>query len=294
MMNQSKYYQESGEVNPLNIVFGTILLLVLTLILGYVYALLVYYIPFIYVNLIITIGLGIGLAMSNRIVWRFIKNRSSKGRLILAVVSVLFVTYFQWTAFLDSLVFGRFPMPLEYLELATWIFRPAEFFGLIGQVYENGTWGIGFMGGTISGFVLGVVWFVEIGLTALPTVSAMLDYQSPPFSENLQKWYPKFTLNRDFESMASKNMVEEKLDTGVLEMLKDLGEGPAMKHSKMHVYYLEGEANQYLSIDRIFVEGGDDPKTNVTPLLQNYRIDPTTAKAILAEFRHKKDTFGNF
>jgi len=292
MTSTSKYYQESGEISPVNFALGAVGLLIITLILGYIYGILSYYIPIVYANIVLAIGLGFALGFAIRLVYRLAKCRSKKSRLTLMILGLLFVTYFQWTAFLDSLLLGRFPTPIE---MAGWIFDPSNLSGLIGQIYEHGTWGFGDSDSApINGPILLAIWLGEIFLTAMPSLKSVGALEVYPYSESLGQWYPKYTLEDDFESIASKNSIEEKLDADVLETLRALPHGNGIKHSKIFLYYLEGEANQYLSINRIYVEDGGAGDTNVTPLIQNYRIDTTIAKTILAEFRNRKDSLGVF
>lgn len=284
-----KYYQESGEINHLSFALGLIALLGLTMIWGYSYALLIHFIPLIYLNLLVTVCFGIVLEYSVRLIIRLTKNRNKQSRIILTVIAVFLATYFQWAAFLDSILLESFPNPKEYLFLLDWIIHPTEFFGLIGQIYEYGTWGIGMVDFQVNGILLVGVWLVEIFLSALPSIKMINSFELYPFSEKFNKWYPKYLIFNDFESIVSRNSIESKLDESVLETLKDLKPGSGIKHSKIYLYYHEGEEHQYLSIDRIFIEGKGKGKTNRTSVIKNYRIDTSTAKDVQKEFRLKRE-----
>lgn len=172
---------------------------------------------------------------------------------------------------------------MAYLENILWLFNPSSFFGLISEINTYGTWGIGSSEYIINGFLLTVVWLSEIIIISLPMVLLIMDFDVLPFSEKLNKWYKKYTIDDDFESMYSGKLVDEKLDKGVLTALTDLLPGNGARHSKIHLYYLEGENSQYLSIDKVVI----DPRSGKiaqTPVVENYRISDIDAKAIQNEF----------
>lgn len=58
MNNQPTFYKESGNYQIVNLILTLLGLLTTSLILGYLYSALTTFIPFIYVNTIILIGLG--------------------------------------------------------------------------------------------------------------------------------------------------------------------------------------------------------------------------------------------
>ena len=86
-------------------------------------------------------------------------------------------------------------------------------------------------------------------------------------------------------------MLEEKLDNGVLQTLQNMEEGSGMKHCKVHLFYLEGAQYQYLSVHRILMQS--DGEEEEVPVVENYRIDTSEAKAIQASFKwDKRGMFG--
>ncbi|MGB0838504.1 MAG: hypothetical protein ACPGXL_00115 [Chitinophagales bacterium] len=290
-----KYYQESGAANHFNFGIGIALVLVTSLILGYIYALLVNLVPIIYLNVMIAIGFGIALSFCIRLITRLIKNRNKRNRIILTILAIIFFTYFQWVAFVGSLIAGAMLPPLEYLGLTTWITVPQEFFGIIGEIYKQGTWQLGLSDGIpMRELPLLSVWIVEIILIALPALKHLLDHTIHPFSEQQNKWYPKYILLKDFESMASSKIMEAQLNIGALKALKQLEKGSATQHSKVHLYYLDEEQKHYLSIDRIFIEKRGEGKTNRTSIIENYCIDTENAKGILTEFKNNQERINVF
>jgi hypothetical protein len=281
---KNRYYQESGEINYVHFALGLVALLPIALILGYVYSMLIYAIPLIYFNLLLTVGFGFTLAFAMRFIFHVSKSRNAKSRMIMVVIGVILATYFQWVGFVASVVLERFPAPLEYLQYTSMITQPIEFFGIIGEIYTYGTWGIGSF--IAKGILLLLIWLVEIGITALPSIKLLMEFQPAPFSEQTNQWYPKYTLQRDFEYAVSANVLAEKLDNGVLETLQNMEEGSGMKHCKVHLFYLEGAQYQYLSIHRILMQSDGDEEE--IPVVVNYRIETGVAKAIQANFKWDK------
>ena len=290
---QPKYYQPSEELNSLNLVNGLLILLAITMIIGYIYSLLIFVIPLVYLNFVIAVGLGVALSYCIRFIIRWVKIRDDRSRQILVVFGILFVSFFQWTAFVDSVLLERFPTPIEYIQSFQWIFAPQEYLLFIGEIYKYGTWGMILSNFQFNGILLLAVWLVELIVIASPSIKLISNYDIFPFSEKLNKWYPKYTLIKDFKAMASKNSIEEKLDSGVMEALNNLEEGSAVYHTRIQLFYLEGEENHYLNVNKVKIERGSNDES-VTPLIKNYRIDSATANDIRRQFKMEKERFDIF
>ena len=284
-----KYYQESGDLDFSNFMIGTLILIAITCIMAYPYAVITKFIPIIYFNIVIAIFFGFGLSFAIRLVDRWIRSRNKLTRILLVIIAVLFFTYFQWAAFIESLALDKSISIKEYLTALLWIFNPKDFFFNIAQVYQYGTWGLGAGSIVISGFLLLLIWIVEIAIIAMPSVKDIFNYKAFPFSEKFNKWYPKFTIENDFEFLASKKNIEQKLDSNVYEAISSLELGSSIRHSKVHLYYLADEDLQYLSIDKVYVESGSDPNTVSTSVIENYIIDNQTAEMIQSQFKLKRN-----
>jgi len=276
-------------MNPLNLALGIILSILLSCILAYVYALAVNFIPIIYFNILITIFLGISISYLVRFIFRITKIRFQMSRIIIVIITVIAVTYFQWTFFLDLLTLDGYPSPKEYILLLDWIFDPGTFFGIIQEVNEYGTWGIGSNSNSVNGWMLTLIWIAEIGLTAFPSFKLLKENKIFPFSETYNKWYPKYTLNEDFKAIHSSNGILSKLNEDVVEALKELGIGQARKYSKVHIYYIPQEQYQYLSIETFFIKNGESSGEEKVIILDNYRISTSVTNEIKANFKMTKE-----
>lgn len=290
-MTNSKFYEASTDVNYIRLGVALFLSLLLSCCLGYLYSLFTYLVPLIYLSVLLAIGFGIVLHWSIRLIIRLSKIQSKTSRTILIIGTIFFSTYFAWVAFLSSAALGIYQTPFNYLTFLDWIFHPQDLFNLIYEVNKIGTWSIGVNGGPVNGSLLAIVWGLEFIAIAFSSLQLISSYPIFPFSENYNKWYTKFTLEDDFESLSSSSATITKLDTGVLETLQNLDWGNGFNHSKIHLYYLEQETDQYLSIEKVMVTDRKKGTITKTPVVVNYRINNSDAKAIKNTFRITKERF---
>ncbi|MEL7426729.1 MAG: hypothetical protein AAFN81_27300, partial [Bacteroidota bacterium] len=162
MDHQHLLYQESGKFNPTGLLLSILAFVLLSIVLGYVYVLIMMFIPLIYFNVLITIGLGILLGYLVRVSTKLSHNRNAKSRMILAAVLGLLVTYFMWVAYLLYIANGAvMPSISEYLSALPWIVTdPGSFFDLMSVINMMGAWSI--FGLTFSGILLALVWLAEV------------------------------------------------------------------------------------------------------------------------------------
>jgi hypothetical protein len=98
-------------------------------------------------------------------------------------------------------------------------------------------------------------------------------------------------LLKDFESVSTSNKLLSSFETDVLKTIQELRQGNGLRHSKIHVYYLPDEEKQYLSIEKVFIEGQGKGKKNTVNVIDNYKIDKAVAKSILESYENKKERF---
>jgi hypothetical protein len=109
-----------------------------------------------------------------------------------------------------------------------------------------------------------------------------------PYSEILGKWYPKFTLSNDFDSIAV-NIFLEALDKNPVDAIKDLKLGSGFRHTKFHIYYTPEEERQYISVERVWNGGGGSKESERTIVIDNYEITRSAAQTILKSFENKHE-----
>lgn len=287
----TKYYEESGKVNYNYLLVGSIFLLILALTLAYVYAGLIYIIPIIYFNVLITFGFGLGIGLGLNLCFRFIKCRNKKWRSILSLVVIGMAFYFHWVAFIDTVILQGFPSPEEYVQTLGMILNPFGFFELVYEINKIGTWSIGINGLQINGILLSIVWFLEALIIFVCVFLVIKNYDVLPYSESFNMLYPRYTIQKEFESIPLKQIIEPNLNANVIETLRGLKEGSGMRHSKIYLYYLEKESKQYLSIDKIHISKNGGGKVEKKNIIRNYQIDNSTAEQLFKDFKILKDSF---
>ena len=102
------YYSESESYDLTSLIIGGLGLLMALFIVGYVYQFAMSIVPIIYLNALICAGTSYLISLILRLVFRLAKIRSFKVRLYLIVTAILSFTYFQWSAFLGSLLSEEF------------------------------------------------------------------------------------------------------------------------------------------------------------------------------------------
>ena len=124
--------------------------------LGFAYAYLIKWIPFVYLNILLTLGYGavIGLAMGATL--KFCRVRSVLVAAGLALLAGVLANYFQWNGCVHAL-YGGAPL----------LCSPAGLMGAMAHLYEHGSWGTR-SGGNVTGVMLALIWSGE-ALTILGT-----------------------------------------------------------------------------------------------------------------------------
>jgi len=146
--------------------------------LGYAYAYLMKWIPFIYLNVLITGGYGFLFGLLAAVVAKFGKVRNTGLAVILGLLAGAIALYFAWNGHVHSLIRDERP----------WLFMPAEVVNVMQILYEQGSWGMR-SGGNVTGIPLAIVWIVEagiiIGLSVFVPFGMIAD---TPFCEKSQCW----------------------------------------------------------------------------------------------------------
>lgn len=151
------HYRHSGKVPPAGLIVMPLVGAATAGVLGCVYSFAICYIPFIYLNLLFTIGFGMGVGIALAWAARVTQVRSRTFGLLAMVVSVSAGYYAAWGAdFLARVGFDKLPSPL-------WAWRPTVLSHYISVFYDEGFWS--FKGNTtVSGALLAGVWILELGI----------------------------------------------------------------------------------------------------------------------------------
>ncbi|MEZ4804981.1 MAG: hypothetical protein R2852_05730 [Bacteroidia bacterium] len=280
------FYQESNKVNIPRLLISYFIVLCATLILGYLYAVITTIMPIIQINFMILLAFGVALGLINRLLMRVSYNRSKKSRLILAFVTALFASYFQWTTYILYQYNGDIPSYIDFLSNLSWIIQPKNFFSAIIKINEIGPWSV--FGFRFAGTALTVLWVLEFLIIVALSMFAVLVTQVYPYSELMQKWYPKYTLANEFENISVLLMLDE-LQKDPLQAIQNLNKGLAFRYSKIHVFYEEHEEYQYLTFEKVYISDGGRGSKKSEIVLNNFKISKDVADTLLKTYRNNRE-----
>lgn len=151
------HYRAPTTVNPLGIVLGGIAVLVGGLLFAPIYSYAIVYIPFVYINLILTglFGLGVGMMIAGALRVGHTHNKGVSYGLIGA--GLLFAYWMHWAWWFSGLAFSA-----DYDDFSVLlVLFPGALIESVASVYEVGTWGIGSSGDAVTGIFLALVWLAE-------------------------------------------------------------------------------------------------------------------------------------
>jgi len=170
-------YRHSGKFGLHGLALAVIVPIAAGFPLGFVYATLIKWIPFIYLNVFITAGYGFLFGFLAGWAMKFGKVRNNPLAALCGALSGIIGLYFGWNGHIHA-----------YFEGAPAFCMPGEVLNGMKYLYEHGSWSLR-GGDNITGVVLGIVWAVEaliiVGISIL-TPYAMVS--STPFCERNECW----------------------------------------------------------------------------------------------------------
>ncbi|MCL2530415.1 MAG: hypothetical protein FWE41_08875 [Coriobacteriia bacterium] len=290
---QATYYKPSGKISPLFVLLFIVFMAISIPILSVAYIYAIFYIPFIYLNIIIAIACGLGLGFAVLLATQLGKARNRVLVIVLTILAVFLLKYTQWCVYIP-LVYAELYMELQAdfaerllisLEL---FFDPA--YVLIGalDINEWGAWGFGESGDAVTGGLLLGVWILEFLVIMISAVAVCWWKTVFPFSENANAWYTES--KPEINACMSENFdaLRASLETGNFNELVHLAHLPRVDGSNyLGITVFEPPASSsmepyYLSITGITAtydkKGTETLKRN--PLITHIAVDPGTVAAL--------------
>lgn len=264
----AKYYKPSGKFSPISFIYFILTALIVLPILALVYTYLVWYIPFVYINLFITIGFGftIGFAISFLAI-KFGKVRNSTIALTLGLIGGLIALYFSWAIWVDLVInagenygnsrIGITASSTRFSQLFRLVLNPKILMEIIAEINSIGTWGIG--SSTVSGVFLTIIWVIEALIIIVITTVMSYTAAKIPFCELDNKW---FDVNNDLPAFSYiENPTEminllERLNPNSFEHLAIIKDIENNSHSIFSLY-TSSHRDSYLSIENKLAKTND-------------------------------------
>ncbi len=201
-------YKESGKFSVFGLLWMLILSSALTLPFAALYSYAITYIPFVYINGIVTVIYGVIVGFIVLSVGKSAHIRNHKVMKLAGIVVSLFAVYAQWVVWLKLLLNG------------VWIWNPLDVFETIKAILPIGTWGLGRHGSIpVRGFLLAIVWLVEAGAIVIFCLStATLKHM---YCERCKRWVTEET--KGFCRMPEEfDAFKRALSSGDMSCLEDL------------------------------------------------------------------------
>ncbi|MCT4580582.1 MAG: hypothetical protein N4A35_04125 [Flavobacteriales bacterium] len=286
---QEKLYSESGKSN---LILQLITYTILSFIVGYVsyvYTIITIKIPIIYINFLLIIGYAILIGVLIRVAFRFSHNRNKKERYIVSILVSTIGFISQWLTYFVFLITDGTPSLLDVITHSITIFENNLFYTILKELYTIGSWAI--FGIDVNGYILLLIWLIELTIIILVPILIIKQYLAKPYSEQLNKWYTKYILADDFESIAAPVSLLQSLDLNPINTLEELNKGTGQRHTKIYIYYLEREDIQYISFERISIINNTKKSYN---LINGFQINNEQAKYILSQYHYQKEILDIF
>jgi hypothetical protein len=177
--NIHPFYRHSGKFNPLGLVPPLIAAILVGLPLGLLYSYLIKWIPFIYLNFLLTFGYGFAFGAMTMVLLKFGNVRNSVIALLCGLAAGLIGWYFNWNGHINALI-----------DHAPWLLNPRQIGHAVQLLYSTGSWSIGFSGhDPVTGIPLAFIWLCEGAI--IVGISSLISYgfvSKTPFCEQHKCW----------------------------------------------------------------------------------------------------------
>ena len=264
MQSHALYYKESGAVSASAIASTLALGLVAAALLGFIYGIVTYYIPFIYLNAILAFFFGLGLGLALAMVARWTKIRNRAAFIAISTVIGLGGVYFAWVAWIYA---------VTEFEMLLW--NPLAILEIQQLIMMTGAWEI--FGQTMQGMPLMLVWLIEAVLIAGNTVrTAIQGMGRTPFCESCERWTEEGILRDGLFPVYNADDLRRDLEQEQLTELDRLAASQPSGNSftRLELARCATCINaSYLTVSKITLEGnGDDIREKATVLIDNLKI----------------------
>lgn len=185
-MSEPVHYTHSGNFSPHLILVGVVLAALVSVPLAWLYALGIYHIPWVYLNLLLTVGFGWVLGAVMVWVLRGCRVRNTTLALMSAGAVVAFAFYFHWAAWVST-VFQGAEVDVGTLEAAL---QPGALWAAVLAINETGAWGFG--ESPVTGGFLWAIWTAEALIVfGMALFWTHVEFQDVPYCEVCDSWCEK-------------------------------------------------------------------------------------------------------
>lgn len=249
-------YQPSGVAPVKGIILALLIGPIAAIILSIIYIALQWFIPFIYINAIIAIALGIGIikAVDLAIAWGKIRN--VKFAVFIALFCGLLAYYSQWALYISLMSEAEGTIGKVWVKTS---FHLDQYFAVFthpkmvlnAMLYFNEIGTFTIKRTPVKGGFLWFIWVIEfIIIVVIPVIFAGFGKASKPFSELNNQWMIHKELPVKLGFIADKKEFVNKLIAGDLSILKAPAEAidASADHAIIVLYESPGDDAKYLTV----------------------------------------------
>lgn len=270
--------------------------------LSVVYSLLIWYIPFIYLNFFLTIGLVVAMSWCLNQLSKWGKLRNIKMANYIAFFAGILAIYLVWASYVTLLVNAGDTVgtgsSYRDVTITKTFFNITHFIGIISSpasivdamayLYDNGSWSIKSI--TVSGFFLAVIWFIEAVIIVVGTWLAGTDQADEPFSEVSNSWFDKKELPYYIQMPEALNEFLDKLNNGQSSILKTLeyDSQSSLDYAQITTFSHESEQVAYINFSHTKVTFDDKGKESKSTdiLAKNILVSMVDLNEMETKFGH--------
>lgn len=217
------YYRHSGYTPVPSIVLAGLAGLAAGLVVAFIYAYAIEYIPFIKLRFLATVGFGAIVGGVTAAIAKAGKVRSVAVVMAIVAVVTLAAYYFAWVVWVKA-VLDRYGGPRFHVSLGTLLSTPTMFKDLVQMLNETGTWAMSKSDKeNVSGTFLTVIWLIEAAaIFGMAFVVAVPMVRSEMFCETCNRWCGKAVTLRQ-TAKGDPKLLKESLEAHDFSYLNSLG-----------------------------------------------------------------------
>lgn len=284
----NSYYTPDPNTPIVNKVICLLLGVVFVFFLAFVHGIITAVNPIIYLGIVATVGFGLVFGVGYRILSKIAKVRDKKFIIYSATALILVGMYFSWSAYLSYLLVEFEHIFSFYLNSFGGLINIGVYSEIVMSILGTGAWEVFDI--PISGVVLGVIWLAEIAIVVYVAFKILNSYTPGPFSERRNKWYTKYRLHDEYQSLPLLKGFSEIEGANVSEKIRNLDKGRSTRFGRISIFYMEHAPQGYLLYENM---GRDSKgkKIEATTAIDYLSISTAEAKQIIDNFYGKKEFY---
>lgn len=229
MSSTDLYYRCSGRFPAHGLAVMLIGGLAAAGIAGAVYGVVTWYMPIIYVNVLLTLGLGLGCGWLVLKLGMAMHVRNTAAYLAVAFATALAAYYANWVSWIWA-ASGREDV----------VVLPTQIAAVMQIVYEQGAWSMGSSGEPVKGVFLGAIWVAEAAVVLGAPFKVVWRIRDEPYCETTGAWVNEVSVIGPFTPIEEPDGWRRALEAGEFAKLGalrplggELGDGGVFAQIKL-------------------------------------------------------------